>query len=113
PVFCGSAFKNKGVQPLLDAVTRYLPSPLDLPDVSGFDINDETKKLTRKRIASEPFAALAFKIVSDPYLGQLAYARVYSGSINAGEVVWNPRLGKRERVAKILQMRANQREEIQ
>lgn len=112
PVFCGSSFKNKGVQPLLDAVTRYLPSPLDLAEVKGFDVKDESKVLTRRRVPEEPFAALAFKIVSDAYVGQLAYARVYSGSIQAGEVVMNARLGKRERISKILQMRANQREEV-
>ena len=112
PVLCGSAFKNKGVQPLLDAVTRYLPSPLDLNDVQGFDPKNEENVVVRKRTASEPLAALAFKIVTDPYVGQLAYIRVYSGSVKVGETVMNTRLGKRERISKILQMRANQREEI-
>lgn len=112
PVFCGSAFKNKGVQPLLDAVIRYLPSPLDIEEVTGFDTDDVEKKLTRKRSVDEPFCGLVFKIVSDPYVGQLAYARVYSGKLKAGEAVLNTRLGKRERVSKILIMHSNQREEV-
>lgn len=112
PVFCGSAFKNKGVQPLLDAVTRYLPSPLDLPDVEGMAPDDETKILKRKRLASEPLTALAFKIVSDPYVEQLVFVRIYSGVLKVGETVMNSRLGKRERITKILEMRANQRDEI-
>lgn len=112
PVFCGSAFKNKGVQPLLDGVVRYLPSPLDLPDVEGLDPDDESKVLKRKRLPDQPLSALAFKIVSDPYVGQLAYVRIYSGVLSVGDAVMNPRLAKRERVAKILEMKANQRDEI-
>lgn len=112
PVFCGSAFKNKGIQPLLDAVTYYLPSPLDLPDVEGLSADDEERPLTRKRTSEEPFAALAFKIVSDPYVGQLTFMRVYSGTVKTGETLMNTRLGKRERIAKILLMNANQREEV-
>lgn len=112
PIFCGSAFKNKGVQPLLDAVLDYLPSPLDLPDVVGMDIEDEEKKLIRKRLPDQPFSGLAFKIMSDPFVGQLTYVRVYSGSISVGEVVMNTRTEKRERIAKILRMQANDREEF-
>lgn len=113
PVFCGSAFKNKGVQPLLDAVLDYLPSPLDLPDVIGMDIEDEEKQITRKRLPDQPFSGLAFKIMSDPFVGQLTYVRVYSGSISVGEVVMNTRTEKRERIAKILRMQANDREEFE
>lgn len=113
PVFCGSAFKNKGVQPLLDAILDYLPSPLDLPDVQGMDVEDEEKVLKRKRTPEEHFSALAFKIMSDPFVGQLTYIRVYSGSISVGEVVLNTRTDKRERIAKILRMQANDREELQ
>ena len=112
PIFCGSAFKNKGVQPLLDAVLDYLPSPLDLPDVIGMDIEDEEKQITRKRLPDQPFSGLAFKIMSDPFVGQLTYVRVYSGSISVGEVVMNTRTEKRERIAKILRMQANDREEF-
>ncbi len=112
PVFCGSAFKNKGVQPLLDAVLDYLPSPLDLPDVQGMDVEDEEKTLTRKRLPEEPFSGLAFKIMTDPFVGQITYVRVYSGAISVGEVVMNTRTEKRERIAKILRMQANDREEL-
>lgn len=113
PVFCGSAFKNKGVQPLLDAVLDYLPSPVDLSDVQGMDIEDEEKVLTRRRAPDDYFAGLAFKIMSDPFVGQLTYVRVYSGSISVGEVVLNTRTDKRERIAKILRMQANDREELE
>ena len=113
PVFCGSAFKNKGVQPLLDAVIDYLPSPADLADVEGMDIEDEDKKLTRKRVPEDHFAGLAFKIMSDPSVGQLTYVRVYSGKISVGEVVLNTRTDKRERISKILRMQANDREELE
>jgi len=112
PVFCGSAFKNKGVQPLLDAVVSYLPSPNDREEVEGFDPSNEDKIVKRKCTAEEPLAALAFKIVSDPFVGQLAYVRMYSGIMKVGGTVMNTRLGKRERVAKILRMKANQRDEI-
>jgi elongation factor G len=112
PVFCGSAFKNKGVQPLLDAIVRYLPAPSDLADVQGLSADDKEIKIARKRTNSEPFSALAFKIVSDPYVGHLTYLRVYSGKFSTGEALYNSRLLKRERVAKILRMHANQREEI-
>jgi elongation factor G len=113
PVLCGSAFKNKGVQPLLDAVVHYLPSPLDLPDVEGFSIDNHDRIQTRKRTPEENMCALAFKIISDPFVGQLTYIRVYSGKLIAGEVVLNARLDKRERVSKILLMKANQREEVE
>ena len=112
PVFCGSAFKNKGIQPLLDAVTRYLPSPIDLPDLQGFSADKKEKELSRKRVETEPLAMLAFKIQNDPYVGHLVYARVYSGVLKVGDTVLNARLGKKERVSKILQMEANQRHEI-
>jgi len=112
PVFCGSAFKNKGIQPLLDAVVRYLPSPIDIADVEGFSADDDEKPVKRKRSDDEPFSAIVFKIVTDPYVGQLAYARIYSGSIDVGTTVYNSRTHKRERIAKILLMHSNQREEL-
>ena len=112
PVFCGSAFKNKGIQPLLDAVVRYLPSPIDIADVEGFSADDDEKPVKRKRSDEEPFSAIVFKIVTDPYVGQLAYARIYSGSIEVGTTVYNSRTHKRERIAKILLMHSNQREEL-
>jgi elongation factor G len=112
PVVCGAAFKNKGVQPLLDAVVNYLPSPLDVPPVEGYDPENEEKMLIRKADDDEPFAALIFKIMTDPFVGQLAFLRVYSGSIQQGDTVYNPRRGRRERVSRLLQMHANKREEI-
>ena len=111
PVLCGSAFKNKGVQPLLDAVVDFLPSPLDLPPVQGVDPGGEAQ-VTRKADADEPFAALAFKIMSDPFSGQLTYFRVYSGKLSAGSYVYNVGKGKKERVGRLLKMHANKREEI-
>ena len=111
PVFCGSAFKNKGVQPLLDAVVDYLPSPVDLPPVRGIDPATEGE-ITRKPDDSEPFAALAFKIMSDPFSGQLTYFRVYSGRLTAGSYVYNVAKGKKERISRLLKMHANKREEI-
>lgn len=112
PVMCGSAFKNKGIQPLLDAVVNYLPSPLDMPDAVGLSADDKEEHRSRKRLNSEPFSGLAFKIMSDPFVGQLTYVRVYSGVLKCGEVVFNARTHKRERVQKILQMEANQRTEL-
>ena len=112
PVFCGSAFKNKGVQPLLDAVNDYLPSPDDLGSVTGFSPKDHEKKIERKLSGSEPFSGLAFKIVSDPFVGQLTFFRVYSGKIKAGEQIFNPLSNKKERVGKIVQLHANKREEL-
>jgi elongation factor G len=112
PVVCGAAFKNKGVQPLLDAVVNYLPSPVDVPPIEGSDPENEEKTLTRKADDREPFAALIFKIMTDPFVGQLAFLRVYSGTIEQGDTVYNPRRGRRERVSRLLQMHANKREEI-
>jgi elongation factor G len=110
PVLLGSAFKNKGVQPLLDAVIDYLPSPLDVPPVQGIDPKTEGE-LERKASMDEPFSALAFKVMSDPYVGKLTYFRVYSGKLRAGDRVLNTTTGKTERVGRILQMHANSREE--
>jgi len=110
PVFCGSAFKNKGVQPLLDAVIDYLPSPLDVPAVHGVDPRTG-HELSRRPSEDEPFSALAFKVMSDPYVGKLTYFRVYSGKVKAGERVLNVTTGKTERVGRLLQMHANHREE--
>ena len=110
PVFCGSAFKNKGVQPLLDAVIDYLPSPLDVPPVHGVDPRTG-HELSRRPSEDEPFSALAFKVMSDPYVGKLTYFRVYSGKVKAGERVLNVATGKTERVGRLLQMHANHREE--
>ncbi len=110
PVVCGSAFKNKGIQQLLDGVVDYLPSPLDLPPVRGFNLKEVEEERAAK--AGEPFSALAFKTMNDPYVGQLTFLRVYSGSIRKGDTVFNPRKMKRERVQRILKMHANRREEI-
>jgi elongation factor G len=110
PVLLGSAFKNKGVQPLLDAVIDYLPSPLDVPPVHGIDPRTE-HELSRRPAVDEPFSALAFKVMSDPYVGKLTYIRVYSGQVNAGDRVLNTATGKTERIGRILQMHANHREE--
>lgn len=113
PVLCGSAYKNKGVQKLLDAVCEYLPSPVDVDHVVGFDVHDESKQIVRKTDDDEPFCGLAFKIVADPFVGKLAYCRVYSGKLQAGSYIYNSTKGKRERVTKVLQMHAAQREEIE
>ncbi len=110
PVLLGSAFKNKGVQPLLDAVIDYLPSPLDVPPVHGIDPRTE-HELSRRAADDEPFSALAFKVMSDPYVGKLTYFRVYSGTLKAGDRVLNTTTGKTERISRILQMHANHREE--
>jgi elongation factor G len=111
PVLCGTAFKNKGVQPLLDAVVDYLPSPLDVPAIEGHDVSDAGKVIERHADENEPFAALAFKIMSDPHLGKLTYIRVYSGKLESGTQVVNSTKGKKERIGKIYQMHANHREE--
>ncbi len=110
PMLCGSAFKNKGVQAMLDAVIDYLPSPVDIPPVKGLD--DHEKSVERRAADDEPFAALAFKIMTDPYVGQLTFLRVYSGVLSSGDTVYNAIKGKRDRIGRILQMHANQREEI-
>ena len=107
PILCGSAFKNKGVQPMLDAVLDYLPSPLDVASVEGGDPRDEEKRITRKPDTNEPFAALAFKVVTHPFFGRLTYIRVYSGKANAGDAVANSTKGRKERIGKVFQMHAN------
>jgi elongation factor G len=112
PVMCGSALKNKGVQMLLDAVVDYMPSPLDIPPVKGIDVDDEEVELERKADDTDPFSALAFKIAADPYVGKLAFFRVYSGSIKAGSYILNASTGKRERIGRIVRMHANSREEV-
>jgi elongation factor G len=111
PVLCGSAFKNKGVQPMLDAIVDYLPSPVDIPPVKGHEVGDEDQAVLRKADPSEPFAALAFKIMSDQHLGKLTYIRIYSGTLESGSNVINSSKGRRERIGKIYQMHANKREE--
>ncbi|ARF63694.1 MULTISPECIES: elongation factor G [Streptomyces] len=113
PVFCGTAFKNKGVQPLLDAVVRYLPSPLDVEAIEGHDVKDPEVVIKRKPSDDEPFSGLAFKIASDPHLGKLTFVRIYSGRLEAGTAVLNSVKGKKERIGKIYRMHANKREEIQ
>jgi len=113
PVICGSAFKNKGIQTLLDAVIDYLPSPLDKPPVDGINPHDHSKIERRKCDDNEPFSALAFKIMADPYVGQLTFIRVYSGQLNSGESVMNSRTQKHERIGRLLKMHANKREDIQ
>ncbi|WP_327234989.1 elongation factor G [Streptomyces sp. NBC_01317] len=113
PVFCGTAFKNKGVQPLLDAVVRYLPSPLDVDAIEGHDVKDPEKIIKRRPSDDEPFAGLAFKIASDPHLGKLTFVRIYSGRLEAGTAVLNSVKGKKERIGKIYRMHANKREEIE
>ncbi len=112
PVLCGSAFKNKGVQPLLDAVVDFMPSPLDVPPIEGASPDDEEKILVRRPSDEDPFAALIFKIMTDPYVGQLAFLRVYSGHLQQGDSVYNPRRDRRERISRLLQMHANKREEL-
>ncbi|GAB2979819.1 elongation factor G [Frigoribacterium salinisoli] len=107
PVLCGSAFKNRGVQPMLDAVIDYLPSPLDVPPMEGHDVRDEEKVIIRKPESSEPFSALAFKVAVHPFFGRLTYVRVYSGSIESGAQVINSTKGKKERIGKIFQMHSN------
>jgi elongation factor G len=112
PVICGTAFKNKGVQTMLDAVVDYLPSPLDIPPVQGSDVDNQEIKVVRNASDNEPFAALVFKIMTDPYSGQLAFFRVYSGKLNAGESVFNVAKGRKERVGRLMRMHANKREDI-
>ena len=113
PVLCGSAFKNRGVQPMLDAVIEYLPSPLDVPDVVGSNPSDEEEKLTRKASADEPFAALAFKVAAHPFYGQLTYTRVYSGTAAQGQQVLNSTKGKKERIGKLFQMHSNKENPVE
>ena len=113
PVLCGSAFKNRGVQPMLDAVIEYLPSPLDVPDVEGSNPADEEEKLTRKASSDEPFAALAFKVAAHPFYGQLTYTRVYSGHAAQGQQVLNSTKGKKERLGKLFQMHSNKENPVE
>ncbi len=113
PVLCGSAFKNKGVQNLLDAVVDYLPSPVDIPPVKGIAVDAPDQTLERKASDEEPFSALIFKIMTDPYTGQLAFLRVYSGRLQSGDSIYNVAKGRRERVGRLVRMHANKREEIQ
>ncbi|MDY3005657.1 elongation factor G [Anaerococcus sp. AGMB00486] len=113
PCLCGSAYKNKGVQALLDAIVDYMPSPLDIPDVQGTDPKDEEKVIERHPGDEEPLSALAFKVVTDPYVGKLIYVRIYSGVIESGSYIYNATKGKRERVGRILQMHSNKQEEIE
>ena len=113
PVFCGSAFKNRGVQPMLDAVIDYLPSPLDVPAVEGHDVRDEEKIIERHPNSTDPFAALAFKVAVHPFFGRLTYVRVYSGTIESGSQVINSTKGKKERIGKIFQMHANKENPVE
>ena len=112
PVVCGSAFKNKGVQVMLDAVIYYLPAPTEVPAIKGTDPDDKTKLIERHADDSEPFAALAFKIMSDKFVGSLTFIRVYSGVLNSGDSVYNPISGKKERIGRLIQMHANERKPI-
>ena len=111
PMMCGSAFKNKGVQAMLDAVIEYMPAPTDIPPVGGMD--DDDKPVVRQASDEEKFSALAFKIMTDPYVGQLIFFRVYSGVVKSGDTIYNPIKGKRERIGRLLQMHANEREELE
>src|SRR5439155_1268247 len=113
PVLCGAAFKNKGVQALLDAVVDLLPSPLDVPAIQGHLPHHDATHATRKAADEEPFAALAFKIMTDPYVGKLTFFRVYSGVLTAGSYIYNSTKDKKERIGRLLQMHANKREEIE
>ncbi|MEE4021494.1 elongation factor G [Gordonia sp. PKS22-38] len=113
PVICGSAFKNKGVQPMLDAIIDYLPNPLDVPSVEGHAVGNEEEEMSRKPSSDEPFSALAFKIAAHPFFGKLTFVRVYSGRINAGTQVLNATKGKKERVGKLFQMHANKENPVE
>ena len=113
PMICGSSFKNKGVQTMLDAVCAYLPSPLDTPEIHGKDPRDEDKDVVRHPTESDPLCALAFKIATDPYVGRLCFFRVYSGKLDAGSYVYNPRSGKKERISRIFQMHSNKQNPVE
>ena len=113
PVLCGTSYRNKGVQPLLDAIVEYMPSPLDIPAIKGVDANDLEKPIERHPSDSEPFSALAFKIMTDPFVGKLAFCRVYSGVLESGSYAYNSTKGKRERVGRLVMMHANHREEVE
>lgn len=112
PMFCGSAYKNKGVQPLLDAVVDFLPAPTDLEDIKGSAVNDPNKVLTRQSTDDAPFSALAFKIMTDPFVGSLTFCRIYSGVLEAGTYMKNSTKDKKERAGRILEMHANSREDL-
>ena len=112
PCLCSSAFKNKGIQPLLDAIVTYLPSPLDIPPVKGLDPDNQEKNIRRRAADEEPFSALIFKIMNDPFVGQLAFLRVYSGSLKSGTTVFNSTRDRNERIGRLLKMHANKREEV-
>lgn len=112
PILCGASFKNKGVQPLLDAVIEYLPSPLDVPSIQGLDIKDETKVIIREPNDDSPFSAIAFKIITDPYVGVLTFVRVYSGKLETGMNILNSTRGRNERVGRLVKMHADKREDI-
>jgi len=112
PVLCGTALRNKGVQPLLDAVIDFLPSPLDIPDIAGTDPDDPEKRVERKASDEAPFSALAFKILTDPHVGRLTFVRVYSGVINSGDMVLNTRTGRKERLGRLLEMHADERRDL-
>ncbi|NOJ99504.1 elongation factor G, partial [Corallococcus coralloides] len=111
PMLCGTAFKNKGVQRMLDAVIDYLPAPTDIDDVTGTD--EDENPVTRKADDNEKFSALAFKLMTDPFVGQLTFVRVYSGVLTKGDTVYNPIKGKKERIGRIVQMHANERLEVE
>ena len=113
PVLCGTSYRNKGVQPLLDAVVAYMPSPIDIPAIKGIDPDDPEKELERKPSDEEPFSALAFKIMTDPFVGKLAFCRVYSGVMESGSYAYNSTKGKRERIGRLVMMHANHREEVE
>ena len=112
PIFCGSALKNKGVQLLLNGIVEYLPSPIELPPIEGFDLKDETKKLVRESKDEAPLAALVFKIATDPFVGQLAYLRIYSGILTSSSYVLNSNTGKQERIGRLLRIHSDKREEV-
>ena len=112
PMICGTAFKNKGVQPMLDAIIDYLPSPLDLPDMDGTSVDDAEEKMTRKASDDEPLSALAFKIMNDPFVGSLTFCRIYSGVLESGTYAQNSVKGKKERIGRIMMMHADSREEV-
>ena len=113
PVLCGTSYRNKGVQPLLDAVVAYMPSPIDIPAIKGIDPDDPEKELERHPSDDEPFSALAFKIMTDPFVGKLAFCRVYSGVLESGSYAYNSTKGKRERIGRLVMMHANHREEVE
>jgi len=111
PMLCGSAFKNKGVQSLLDYIIDFLPSPLDVGAIKGFDVDDSSKELERSPSVDTPFSALAFKIMTDPFVGRLTFFRVYSGSVSTGDFIYNPTSGKKERVGRLMLMHSRKTEE--